>query len=370
MIVAGEASGDLHGAELAREILARDRHCELFGIAGERMRGEGVRAVYRTEEITGMGLTELASTIRHTLGALFKLRALLKREKPDLLILIDFPEFNLLLAKTAKRAGIPVLYYIAPQVWAWRRGRIRKIIDRTDRLAVVFPFEAGVFAQAGERVTFVGHPLLDQTVPQDRAQTLARHGFPPQARLLAILPGSRRTEIRHLLEPMVDAARTLARDHDLIPCLALAPTLTSADLQRESSVALDGIRIIDNDTYSIVAASEAALVASGTATLETALLGCPMVITYRVSPITFSVARLLIRGVRFIGMPNILAGREIVPELIQRQVTSANLVRAAEGLLREPRHSATVAALRALRSQLGTPGAAARVAAMALDMMT
>ena len=370
MIVAGEASGDLHGAELAREILARDRHCEIFGIAGERMRSAGVRALYRTEEITGLGLTELASTIRHTLGALFKLGAILKREKPDLLILIDFPEFNLLLAKTAKRAGVPVLYYIAPQVWAWRRGRIRKIIDRTDRLAVVFPFEAELYAQGGQRATFVGHPLLDRTVPGDRAETLARHGLPPQARLLAILPGSRRTEIRYLLEPMVAAARILAREHGLIPCLARAHTLTPADLHRESGVALDGIRVIENDTYSIVAASEVALVASGTATLETALLGCPMVIAYRVSPITFSVARLLIRGVRFIGMPNILAGREIVPELIQRQVTSANLVRAAEGLLREPRHSATVAALGALRTLLGTPGAAARVAEMALDMMT
>ncbi len=370
MIVAGEASGDLHGAELAREILARDRNCEIFGIAGERMRSAGVRALYRTEEITGMGLTELASTIRHTLGAQFKLRAILKREKPDLLILIDFPDFNLPLAKTARQAGVRVLYYVAPQVWAWRRGRIRKIIDRTDRLAVVFPFEAEVFAQAGERIAFVGHPLLDLTVPGDRAETLARHGFSPQARLLAILPGSRPAEIRHLLEPMVEAARVLARDHGLIPCLALAHTLTPADLQRESGVALDGIRIIDNDTYSIVAASEVALVASGTATLETALLGCPMVIAYKVSSLTWLTARLLVRGVSLVGMPNILAGREIVPELLQGQVTGANLVRAAEPLLREPQRSSAIAALHALRSRLGTPGAAARVAQMALDMMT
>jgi len=369
MIVAGEASGDLHGAELAREILARDHDCEIFGIAGERMRAAGVRAIYRTDEIAGMGLTELAATIRHTLSALSKLRAILKRDKPDLLILIDFPDFNMALAKTAKSAGVPVLYYIAPQVWAWRRGRIRKLIERTDRIAVVLPFEAELYRDAGPRVAFVGHPLLDLIAPGPRAETLARHGFAPDARLLAILPGSRRKEIRYLLEPMVTAARVLARDHGLIPCLALAQTLTAADLQREGRTPLDGIRIIENDTYSIVAASEAALVASGTATLETALLGCPMVIAYKVSALTWATARLLVRGVDFAGMPNILAGRKIVPELIQSQVTSANLVRAAERVLSEPQRSRTVAALGELRARLGTPGAAARVAQMAVEMM-
>lgn len=369
MIVAGEASGDLHGAELAREIIARDHDCEIFGIAGERMRSVGVRAIYRTDEIAGMGLTELAATIRHTLSALSNLRAILKRDKPGLLILIDFPDFNMLLAKTAKSAGVPVLYYIAPQVWAWRRGRIRKLIERIDRIAVVLPFEAELYREAGSRVAFVGHPLLDLIAPSARAETLARHGFAPDARLLAILPGSRRKEIRYLLEPMAAAARVLARDHGLTPCLALAPTLTVADLEREGRVALDGIRIIESDTYSIVAASEAALVASGTATLETALLGCPMVIAYKVSPLTWMAARLLVRGVNFAGMPNILAGREIVPELIQGRVTSANLVRAAEHILSEPKRSETVAALSELRARLGTPGAAARVAQMALEMM-
>jgi len=368
MIVAGEASGDLHGAELVREIIARDPNCEIFGIAGERMRSAGVHAIYRTDEIAGMGLTELAATIRHTLSALSKLRAILKRDRPDLLILIDFPDFNMQLAKTAKRAGVPVLYYIAPQVWAWRRGRIRKLIDRTDRIAVVLPFEAELYRDAGQRVAFVGHPLLDVIAPRPRAETLSRHGFAPEARLLAILPGSRRKEVRHLLGPMVAAARILARERAVIPCLALAQTLTVADLQREGGVSLEGIRIIENDTYSIVAASEAALVASGTATLETALLGCPMVIAYKVSSLTWTAARLLVRGVNFAGMPNILAGREIVPELIQSQVTVANLIRAAERVLDEPIHGQTVAALSELRTRLGTPGAAARVAQMALEM--
>ena len=370
MIVAGEASGDLHGADLAAQILARDPECEMFGIAGERMRAAGVRALVRTEDIAGLGLAELASTIRRTLGALSELKAIVRRERPDLVILIDFAEFNMSLAKAAKRAGAPVLYYIAPQVWAWRRYRIGRIIERAERLAVVLPFEAELYARAGSRVTFVGHPLLDRVAPaQDRAATLKRHGLPPHARLLSLLPGSRRGEVRYLLRPMVEAARVLAADHGLTPVIALAPTLTVAHLREESPVDLEGIRIVEGDTYSIVAASELALTASGTATLETALLGCPMVVAYKMSPVTYALARVLVRGVDFIAMPNILAGREVVPELIQGRVTARNLIRAAENLLVEPLHTETQSALLALRAQLGEPGAAARVAQLALEMM-
>lgn len=370
MIVAGEASGDLHGAELAAQILAREPDCELFGVAGERMRAAGVRALTRTEDIAGLGFAELASTIRRTLGVLRELKAILKGQRPDLVILIDFAEFNMSLAKTAKRAGVPVLYYIAPQVWAWRRGRIARIIERTDRLAVVLPFEADLYARAGERVSFVGHPLIDRVAPtQDRAATLKRHGLPPNARLLALLPGSRRGEIRYLLRPMAEAARVLAADHGFVPVIALAPTLTAKDLREQGGLDLADIRIVEGDTYSIVAASEIALTASGTATLETALLGCPMVVVYKMSPVTYALARMLVRGVDFIAMPNILAGREIVPELIQGRVNCRNLVRAAENLMVEPLRTETRNALLALRDRLGEPGAAARVAAIAVEMM-
>ncbi len=371
MIVAGEASGDLHGSDLAAQILARAPAAEIFGIAGSRMRAAGVQALFRTEDIHGMGIAELATTITATIRKLFALRAILcSEDAPDLLILIDFAEFNMVLAGMAKRAGVPVLYYITPQVWAWRRGRISKLIERADRLAVVLPFEQHLFARAGERVAFVGHPLLDRvTAARPRAETLTRHGLTPDSRLLAILPGSRRAEIRYLLRPMVAAARVLCGDHNLVPVIALAPTLTPAELEREGRTALDGIRIIEGDTYSIVAASEAALVASGTATLETALLGCPMVIAYKAARLTWALGRMLVSGVDYIGMPNILAGRSIVPELMQRQVTEQNLVRAAEPLLSGRIRAETVAQLRALREQLGAPGAAARVAAIALEMM-
>ena len=370
MIVAGEASGDLHGGDLAREILAREPACELFGIAGEQMRAAGVRAVVRMEDIHGLGLSELASTIGRTVRALSQLRRIIRREKPDLVILIDYAEFNLILSGIAKRAGVPVLYYITPQVWAWRRGRIDKIVVRASRLAVVLPFEAELFRGAGDRVSFVGHPLLDRVAPaQDRKATLQRHGFAPGARLVAILPGSRRAEVKYLLAPMVAAARTLARDHGLQLALALAPTLSRTELEEIGHTDLSGVKIIENDTYSIVAASELALVASGTATLETALLGCPEVIAYKVSPLTYILGRMLITGVDFIGMPNILAGRRIVPELIQGEVTPERLVRAAEPLLSESIRAETVTALKALREKLGAPGAAGRVAAIALEMI-
>ena len=370
MIVSGEASGDLHGGDLAREIAARSPDYELFGVAGEKMRAAGVRALVRMEDIHGLGLSELASTIGRTIGAFRMLRKIIRREKPDLVILIDYAEFNLILSGTARRAGVPVLYYITPQVWAWRRGRIDKLVDRADRLAVVLPFEAELFHRAGDRVSFVGHPLLDRVaLASSRAETLKHHGFSPSARLIAILPGSRRAEVRYLLDPMVKAARIIARDHGLEVALALAPTLTRDELVAVGRSDLSGVRIIENDTYSIVAASQLALVASGTATLETALLGCPEVIAYKVSPLTYILGRMLVTGVDFIGMPNILAGRQILPELIQGEVTAENLVRAAEPLLSDTIRAETVTALSALREKLGAPGAAGRVAAIALGMI-
>jgi lipid-A-disaccharide synthase len=369
MIVAGEASGDLHGGDLARQILTLDPACELFGIAGAQMRAAGVHANVRIEDIHGLGLTELISTIGLSLTTMRDLRRIIRTDKPDLVILIDYAEFNLVLAGIAKRAGVPVLYYITPQVWAWRRGRIKKIVERSSRLAVVLPFEKELYGLAGDRVSFVGHPLLDRVQPaQGRAETLVRHGLPPHSKLLALLPGSRRAEVRYILPPMVEAARTLAHDHRLVPVIALAPTLTPEQLVEQAPVDLDGIRIIQGDTYSIIAASEVALVASGTATLETALLGCPMVIAYKVSPLTYILGRMLITGVNFIGMPNILAGEKIVPELIQGELTARNVVRAAEPLLHDSIRNQTIAKLNSLRGHLGAPGAAARVAALALSM--
>ena len=370
MIIAGEASGDLHGADLAEQIRLRDPQCELYGIAGKQMRAAGVRAIINIEDITGLGLSELGRSFWRTLGSLRMVRAELHRAPPSTVILIDYAEFNLILSGIAHRAGVPVLYYILPQVWAWRRRRIRKLVRRSDRLAVVFPFEAPLYEKAGGKVSFVGHPLLDRVKPaQGKAETLARHGFTPRTRLLAILPGSRRSEIRYLLRPLLEAARILCADHNLVPVIVLAPTLNAAELRAEASYEeLANVTIIAGDTYSIVAASALALVASGTATLETALLGCPMVIAYRVSTLTYALGRLLVRGVDYVGMPNILAGRRLVPELLQWQVNARDLVRAAEPMLTEPFRSEIAERLTSLRGLLGSPRAAERVASMALEM--
>ena len=370
MIVAGEASGDLHGADLSVQLRARDPDCEIYGIAGPQMRAAGVRPVVNIEDIAGLGLAELGSTLGRTIHALRLVRSELHRSPPSLLILIDYAEFNLILSGIAHRAGVRVLYYILPQVWAWRRGRIRKLVKRSTRMAVVFPFEAALYAEAGAKVSFVGHPLLDRVAPtQGRAETLARHVFAPGSRLLCILPGSRRGEIRYLLKPLLEAARVLCADHNLVPVIVRAPTLAPADLEKAAGPDnLNDIRIIDEDRYSIIAASELALVASGTATLETALLGCPMVIVYRVSPLTYVFGRLLVRGVNYFGMPNILAGRRLVPELLQGQVNATDLVRAAEPMLTEPLHSEVAEGLKSLRSVLGSPKAAQRVASIALEI--
>jgi lipid-A-disaccharide synthase len=370
-MVAGEASGDHLGADVAAQLRALAPECELSGLAGERMRAAGVQPLVQVERVAGMGGTELAATIGPTLGAFQKLVSSIRSNRPDLAILIDFADFNLKFAWFAKRAGIPVLYYVPPQVWAWRRWRIRTLVRRSDRIAVVFPFEAELYANAGGQVSFVGHPLLDRVpAAQDCATTLAKHDFPPRARLLAILPGSRRGEIRYLLRPMLEAARLLSADHDLVPVVALASTLTPRDLRAAvGDEALAGIRIIEGDTYSMIAASEIALVASGTATLESALLGCPMVIAYKLSALSYVIGRMLIKGVDYIGMPNLLAGRRLVPELIQYEVTPVNLVRAAEPMLAPALRSEIAGQLRSLRDRLGSPGAAARVAAMALEMI-
>jgi len=281
-------------------------------------------------------------------------------------VLIDYPEFNLFLAKRAKALGIPVFYYIGPQVWAWRRGRVRKIARRVDRLGVVFPFEPALYNNGRELAEFVGHPLLDLVHPtRPGAETLARYGLDPRRPVLALLPGSRKKEIRHLLAPSLAAAQRLEHE-GWQTVIALAHTLRRDDLVAALG-AEPAVPIAVDDTYNVVHAADAALVASGTATLETALLGRPMVIMYRVAPLTFALARLLVRGVAYIGMPNIILGRGVFPELIQARVTADNLIAALRDVTQ--RRAEVSAALDELRRTLGAPGAASRAAQLALQLM-
>jgi lipid-A-disaccharide synthase len=297
------------------------------------------------------------------------LRRELREQPPDLLVLIDFPEFNLALAAVAKRSGVPVFYYVSPQVWAWRPRRVRKILRRVDRMAVLFPFEPAAYA-GDPRVVFVGHPLLDRVrVTASREETLSRHGLDPSRKLVTLLPGSRRREIERLLPEMAAAAAELASRRRLQFAVALAPTISRALAESMAARAGVPLPLIERDAYNLIAASELILTASGTATLEVALLKRPMVIMYRASPLTYLAGRALIR-VPWIGMPNLIAGRVIVPELIQGRARAAEIAREAEAILSSPERARTIERdLAAVRAALGEGGAAERAADLALSLL-
>jgi lipid-A-disaccharide synthase len=371
LLVAGEASGDLHGADLLTALRTRLPDVEVFGLGGERLRAAGMHTVADVGEVATVGVLEGVGRLRTLVRIYRALARQLREERPDLCVLIDFPEFNLRLARVAKRAGVPVLYYIGPQVWAWRRGRVRQIARLVDRLAVVFPFEPGLYAHRLSAVEFVGHPLLDRTMAtRGRDETLRLHGLDPARRTVLLLPGSRAKEIDYILPQLLASVRELAATgHYQFP-LGLAHTLDRRDLEARVQSTGVPVPVIDCDLYNLIAASDIALVTSGTATLECALLECPMVIVYRLSPVTFALGRLLVRGVSHVGMPNIVAGRAVVPELLQAEATGPRIAAEARAILEDPARQGTIrASLRDVRSALGRGGAAMRAAAIAAEMM-
>lgn len=370
MLVVGEASGDLHGARLVQSLYQRDPDLEIFGVAGERLREAGLGVVIDVSQLTGMGLIELVGNLRTLCRAYRLLRGVLREKRPDLLILIDFPEFNLRLARLAKDLGIPVLYYISPQVWAWRPGRIHKIARLVDRMAVVFPFEVQLYERAGVRADFVGHPLLDVVRPtRPREATLGRHGLEPAKRTIALLPGSRRREVAYHLPLMLQAAERMHQQMGAQFIVVRASTVERRQIEEALARTSLPVSIADGDVYNVLHASDLAWVASGTATLETALLQRPMVIVYRLAWLTYFLARLLVR-VNHIGMVNIIAGERVVPELIQRDVTGERIFMESERILQDAAlRTWTAQRLAEVREKLGSPGAADRVAEIALSMM-
>jgi lipid-A-disaccharide synthase len=369
MLVAGEASGDLHAAGLVAALRRREPGIEIWGVGGRESRASGMNTAIDIAEIATLGLVEVGEKGRALLRTYRMLRRELYERPPQLLVLIDFPEFNLALAAVAKRRGVPVFYYVSPQVWAWRRGRVRKILRRVDRLAVLFPFEPAVYGN-DPKVVFVGHPLLDRVRPTaTRELTLARHGLDPSKRLVALLPGSRRHEIERMLPEMAGAAQALVAHHGVQCAVALAATLPRGLAEPIVAGRAVSLPLIEGDTYNLVAASDLVLVASGTATLEVALLERPMVIMYRSSPITFFIAERLV-GVPWLGMPNLIAGREIVPELLQRDARAERIALEAEAILTSPARAQAIRTdLVALRAALGSGGAAERAADLALELL-
>lgn len=370
LLVAGEASGDLHGADLVAALRARVPDLDIIGLGGERLRHVGMRTIADAADVATVGFVEAVGRLGLLARTYRALARVLRSERPDLAILIDFPEFNLRLARIAKRHGVPVFYYIGPQVWAWRPGRVRTVARHVDALALVFPFEQRLYAARCPGAEFVGHPLLDRVrATRSRAESLTRYGLDADRLTVALLPGSRQKEVRYVLPRLLDAAELLQRERQCQFTLALAPTVDAGEIRAEVAGRDIDVRVVADDTYNLVHASDLALVASGTATLETALLERPMVIVYRLSAVTYTLARLLV-GVPFIGIPNIVAGREIVPELLQGSATGDRIAAAARMIIDDPPvRERMVQELAAVRSVLGPGGAAGRAAEIAQRLL-
>jgi len=372
MLSAGEASGDLHGGMLCRALRELSPGLRLVGMGGAHMAAAGMEVIVDPTGQAAVGTSEAIGRVPTLYRAYRALGRRLLADRPRALVLIDFPEFNLRLARRARRAGVPVVYFIPPQLWAWRAGRVRQMARRVTRVLAVFPFEPPLYERARVPVTFVGHPLLD-VLPLDLSRDEARRRLAadPGHSLIGLLPGSRPGEIERLLPPMLDAVRRLAAaDGRRRFALGLAPTVAREQVTTILSQGGPGaptIELVSGHTYEVMAAADTLLIASGTATLEAALLGAPMVICYRVSRLTELLARALTR-VQWIGLPNLVSGRAVVPELIQGEVTGARLAQEATRLLDHPvAATAQRAAFKDLRARLGEPGVGIRVARAVLD---
>ncbi len=369
MIIAGEASGDLHGAKLVEAMRAKNSSLFFCGIGGNALKAAGVRILVDASELAVVGITEVLSKASRILKGIGLTKRLLKSLKPDLLILIDFPGFNLHVAATAKKLDVPVLYYISPQIWAWRPGRVRKIGQRVDHVAVILPFEEEFYRKHHIPVTFVGHPLLDnQALPENPPTPRIMNHDP----VIGLLPGSRDREIASLLPLMLSAATHLRAAYPNIKfIISIAPSVKKETIEamvQEQGLA-SNYEVVADRVENIFKRCSLAVVASGTVTLEAAICGTPIVIAYKVSPLSALIAKLLVQ-VEHIGLVNLIAGKAVAPELVQKQATAENIRAAvlqllddADGLQAQ-RHE-----MLKIRDLLGGPGASAQVADIAMNML-
>ena len=364
LFVAGEASGDLHAAGVARELRSRQAPFELVGIGGDEMRAEGVHLIEHAERLAVMGFVEVLRHVPKHYSLLRALRRRLHGGNTALLVLIDYPGFNMKLAAAATAAGVPVLYYITPQVWAWGAGRLAKLARTVTRAAVILPFEERMLREHGVEATFVGHPLLDraQTMPtRSRARMLL--GLPEDATVLALFPGSREQEIARHLEHFVATARELERRH------AGLRVIVSAAPHMRLSARDCPYPIVHSASFTVLRAADAAMCKSGTTTLEAAVAGCPLVVAYRTNRLTYAAARRLVK-IPNIGLVNVVAGKAVAPEFVQDALQPVAVADALEPLLDldSPRRAAMIRELSLVRDSLGVPGAARRVATMAIEL--
>ncbi len=367
MISCGEVSGDLYAGALTAELRARAPSADVFGFGGPRLKAAGATLVGDFTGLTVTGLTEAVRVLPRSYAMYRRLVAAARERKPDVFVAIDFPDFNFRLMPVMRRLGVPIVYYISPQLWAWRPGRMKTMKRFVDKMLVIFPFEATLYEQAGIPVQHVGHPLVDLARSgQTRSAFLGDRGLAADAPTVALLPGSRPNEVRRIA-PGVAAALPLIRDR--VPAVqflvAGAPNLSAALF---APLVARGAVLVHDRADEVLAASDVVITASGTATVQAALHERPMVVVYRVSPLTYRLGKPFL-NVDTYAMPNLVAGHRIVPELIQDDFTPERLAEEAVALLTDAeRHARTIEALRLVREQLGEPGASARAAEAILEV--
>jgi lipid-A-disaccharide synthase len=374
MIVTGEASGDLHGANLIKAVNTLSADTKFFGVGGQKMAAAGCDILIPSEKLAVMGVVEVIGQLPVIWRSFQQLkRELFGSHKPDALVLIDFPDFNLRLARQAQMAGVPVLYYISPKVWAWRQGRVKKIAQSVDSLAVIFPFEPVLYDGLDIRVKYVGHPLLDEFAALgDGVDLRQRLQIPTTKKIVGLFPGSRRSELRYMLETLVASAQLLHDEepnvHFLVP---IANSLKKDEVKAQFGLELPVTFIEAGDAtiYDVASHCDTILTVSGTVTLQVALAGTPMAILYKMSPVTYAIGKRLVK-VAHAGLPNIVAGKRIIPEFIQDEATPQALAAEALHVLNDTSYADTMkAALQAVQKQLGEPGCSSRVAEMLFDLL-
>jgi len=362
VIVAGELSGDIHGASLVKELKNQMPKTNFYGIGGDGMAGEGVMLVGHVRDMAVVGILEVFKSLGKISKTFFALLRLLDEKKPDLVILIDYPDFNLLFARRVKKRNIPIVYFISPQVWAWRSGRINLIKRLINKMLVLFPFEEKLYRKAGLDVSCVGHPLVDEVKTSSGKDVVKTRLGAQGKQLVAILPGSRLSEVELLLPDMLKAASLIKKSMPEVEfVLPLASTISPSTVEKYIQELDFTILIAEKSTYDVVAASDFAIVASGTATLEVAILGTPFVVCYRVNPLSYIVGKLLI-NVPYIGLANIVAEKQVVPELIQKELTPEAISACVLPVLQSKERAASIRkSLSVVKKKLGDGGAAKKV---------
>ena len=372
MMIAGEASGDLHGSSLALALKELEPGVKLIGMGGEKMVGAGLQSFRDIRELSVIGFLEVLSNLKKFKAVFRLLVKKLDDEKPDAVILIDYPEFNLRFAKEAKARGVPVIYYISPQIWAWRKGRIRTVRESVDKMIVVLGFEKDFYAKEGVEVEFVGHPLLDSVKPAFKKNDfLKKHGLDPAFKTIVLLPGSRLTEIARNLPVMLKAAKRI-KDRFGDTQFIMAKSHGIKDSAYEKILKKSPVKpaVVEDYPYDCINAAELVVVASGTATIETMILEKPMLIIYRVSFLTWLIGKMLVK-IPYIGLVNIIAGKQIVPELIQFDATPSKIASEASLLLSSPEKMESMRMrLAAVKAKLGEAGASKRAAQAILKLLS